>query len=100
MESLESIREVLRSHKQVLQERFSVKKIGIFGSVARGVSGIDSDVDVLVEFEKPPGLEFMDFAEYLEKIFGRKVDVLTPEGVKGIRLKHVAEDIVRGVVYV
>ena len=42
----------------------------------------------------------MDLAFYLEDLFGKKVELLTPEGVKSIRIKAIAEDIGRSVVYV
>ena len=55
---------------------------------------------MIVEFEQPLGLKFIEFAEELERLLGRKVDVLTPEGLKGIRIRRVAEDIAQSVVYV
>ncbi|MFX1299190.1 MAG: nucleotidyltransferase family protein, partial [Promethearchaeota archaeon] len=58
-----------------------------------------SDIDVVVEFEKPIGLAFMDLAEYLEDLFNKKVDILTSAGIKSIRIEKVAEDIKRSIVY-
>ncbi|MBU4266148.1 MAG: nucleotidyltransferase family protein [Candidatus Altiarchaeota archaeon] len=92
--------EILRKVLPHLGSSYGVKKMALFGSFAKGVQREDSDIDILVEFEKPIGFKFMDFAEYIEKRVGRKVDILTPEGIKGIRIKQVAEDIRRGVVYV
>ena len=77
-----------------------MKRMGLFGSFAKGTSGEDSDVDILVEFEKPVGFEFIELAEYIEELLDRRVDILTPEGIKSIRLKEVASDIERSVVYV
>jgi predicted nucleotidyltransferase len=55
----------------------------VFGSFARGEPSDDSDVDILVEFE--PGRKsfdnFLNLAEFLEELFGRKVDLLTPESL-------------------
>lgn len=92
--------EILRKELPYLGSKYGVKRMALFGSFAKGVQREDSDIDVLVEFEKPIGFRFMDFAEYVEKLVGRRVDILTPEGIKGIRIKQVAEDIERGVVYV
>ena len=92
--------EVLKSELPYMSSNYGVKRIALFGSFARGEQKEDSDVDILVEFRKPIGFKFVDFAEYVEKLVGRKVDILTPEGVKGIRIKEVAEGIKRGVVYV
>jgi len=92
--------EELRKQRGYLRENFGVKRIGLFGSFARGSSGRNSDVDMVVEFQEPIGLRFIDLAQYLEKLLGRKVDILTEEGIKSIRIKEVVEDIRRSVVYV
>ena len=92
--------ETLRAHKVEIKERYSVRRIGVFGSYARGEQKATSDIDVLVEFEKPTFDNFMDLAFYLEELFGRKVDLLTPEGVKGIRIKEIAKEIMESVIYV
>ena len=91
---------ILRKEYVNLKNNFGVKRIGIFGSFAKGKQSSDSDIDILVDFEKPMGLEFMDFVEYLEKILGRKIDILTSEGVNSIRVKKIVKDIEGGVVYV
>ena len=54
----------------------------------------------MIEFDRPVGLKFMRLTEYLEKLLGRKVDVLTPEGLKGIRAKAAAASIRKGLKYV
>ncbi|MEA1925131.1 MAG: nucleotidyltransferase family protein [Candidatus Altiarchaeota archaeon] len=92
--------EVLRNELPYPSSTYGVKKIAIFGSLARGTEREDSDIDLLIEFEKPIGLKFIDFADYIEKLLDKKIDLLTPEGVKGIRIKEVAEDIKEGMVYV
>ena len=92
--------EKLKKELPYLRANFGIKKIGIFGSIAKGVQRPDSDIDIVVEFEKPLGFKFMDFAEYLEKILGNKVDILTSEGIKSIRIKKVASDIERSIIYV
>lgn len=92
--------ETLRAHEDVIKERYSVRRMGFFGSYAKGEQKATSDIDVLVEFEKPTFDNFMDLAFYLEELFGRRVDLLTPEGVKGIRIKEVAKEIMESVVYV
>lgn len=95
-----AVKETLASRKGEIMKRFGVKHIGLFGSCARGEETENSDVDVLVEFEEPSFDNFMDLAFYLEDLFGRKVDILTPEGVRSIRFKEVAETIQKGVVNV
>jgi predicted nucleotidyltransferase len=81
-------------------EHFGVKRIGFFGSFARETPRSDSDVDILVEFERPIGFKFMEFADHLEQVLGRKVDILTPAGLQSIRIKRIAQEIEESVVYV
>ncbi|MEM1586630.1 MAG: nucleotidyltransferase family protein [Candidatus Bathyarchaeia archaeon] len=96
MRSLEEIKKVLAEHKGELRERFKVKEIGIFGSFVRGEQGKKSDIDILVEFEEPPSLfEFMDLEDYLSKLLGLKVDLVTREALK----PRIGERILREVVY-
>jgi predicted nucleotidyltransferase len=90
----------LQKHHDVLQKQFAVKKIGLFGSYAAGRQTKKSDVDFVVEFEEPTFDNFMGLIAFLEKLFGKKVDVLTPEGVESIRVRSVAEEIQRKTVYV
>jgi hypothetical protein len=85
--------EILRAELPYIASEYKVKQIGIFGSFAKDTPRADSDIDLLVEFEQPIGLKFVEFGEYLEKALGKKVDILTPAGVKGIRIKEVAKDI-------
>ncbi len=60
-----------------LSKQYGIRRIGIFGSVAMDSARPDSDVDIVVEFERPIGLKFMEFVTYMENLFGKKVDVLT-----------------------
>lgn len=48
-------------------------------------------MDIVVEFEKPIGLKFIELSDYIEKVLGKKVDILTPAGINGIRVKKVVE---------
>ena|SRR5437868_3764564 len=95
-----AVEKILRENRARLASAYGVKRVGLFGSHARDEADADSDIDLIVEFEKPLGLSFIDFTEDLESLFGRRVDVLTPEGLKGIRVRSVAEDIAQSVLYV
>lgn len=98
--SKEDIVTILKKELPYLRNFFGVKRIGLFGSFAKGIQREDSDVDIVVEFEKPIGLKFIEMADHIEKILGKKVDILTPAGIKSIRIKKVAEDIKKSIVYV
>jgi len=79
---------------------FSVKRIGLFGSYARGEQTAKSDIDFLVEFDRPTYDNFYGLCVFLEKLFKRRVEVLTPGAVASIRVDEVAQGIRESVVYV
>ena len=92
--------DLIRANYPYLAAKYGVKRIGLFGSYAKGQPGETSDIDLVVEFDKAIGFRFIEFAEYLEKLLGRKVDVLTPAGVQGIRATRVVKEITESIVYV
>jgi len=96
----ESISEILRENYAYLASEYGAKRIGLFGSYAKGLPTKDSNVDIIVEFDRPIGFRFVDFTEYLENLLGKKVDVLTPAGVQGIRIERIAKDIEESIAYV
>ena len=98
---MSDVLEVIRENMDEIR-RFGVRRIGVFGSHVRGEQRDDSDVDVVVEFEEGMATleNFLGLADFLERLLGRKVDVLTTEGVKSIRVRHVREEIERSVIYV
>lgn len=81
-------------------KRYSVRRIGLFGSYARGDQTAKSDIDFLVEFDRPTYDNFYGLCVYLQKLFKRKVEVLTPSAVASIRVNEVARRIRETVVYV
>ena len=100
MLTTETILQRLRDSFGYLAAEYGVARIGLFGSYVNGTANEDSDVDIVVEFQRPIGFKFVELAEYLEHLLGRKVDVLTPAGIEGIRVPHVATSIASTVVYV
>lgn len=94
--SLEEIKRILREHKPILANRFHVKEINLFGSYVRGEETSASDIDILVEFEKPIGLEIVDLKDYLEQILGVKVDVVSKKAVirKPRLWKYIREELI------
>lgn len=100
MLSRKKVIEVLKRETSYLKSNFGVRRIAIFGSVARNAPAKNSDVDIMVDLDKTLGLDFFDLADYLEKTLGRKVDILTPEGLRSIRIKEVGRRIKRSLLYV
>lgn len=79
----EEILRLLRGHLDELRQRFGVKSLAIFGSVARGEAGPDSDIDILVEFEGPATFDrYMGLKFFLEDLLGRRVDLVTKRALK------------------
>lgn len=72
----------LKEHKRELTARFSVKSIGIFGSVLHGIARDDSDIDILVELAFPTFDHYMDLKFYLEDHLGKPVDLVMADSLK------------------
>ncbi len=67
---------LLHSSNKVLSQRFGVRSLRLFGSVARDEHTSASDVDICVETETPDPFLIMDLKEYLENLFGCSVDIV------------------------
>ena len=94
MKPLTEIKSIIQSHKPELAEKYGVAEIGIFGSVVRGEARDDSDVDVLVEFNRPTGfIAFMDLLYFLEDLFGAKVDLVTRNALKPRIGKRILDEV-------
>lgn len=96
MKSLEEIRKILSEHKEEIRERYGVVITGIFGSYSRGEQKESSDVDILVELEKPIGFKFFELWDELESLLGLKIDLLTVNAVKQKKLlwESIKEDLI------
>ena len=92
------ILDALRKHRDILL-KYKVREIGLFGSFARGEQVDRSDIDLIVDFEEPSIENFMGLSSFLEELFKKKVEILTPVGVDSIRINHVKEEIKRSIVY-
>ena len=91
--------ETLRRHRPEL-ERFAVKTIALFGSYAKDAQTDASDLDFVVEFSAPTYDNFVDLEHFLEQLFDRRIDILTPAGVDTIRVPRITDDIKRTLVHV
>jgi uncharacterized protein len=86
----------LKELKPLLYKDYSVKEIGLFGSFSNETFTEESDIDLLVEFERPIGWKFFSLEIYLEKIFNRKIDLVTKNALKD----QIKESILKQVNYV
>lgn len=98
MKTLDEIKKKLVELKPLLQEKYKVKEIGIFGSWVKGKQKRKSDIDILVEFEENSGISLLDFIEieeYLSKELAIKVDLVEKRALK----PYIGKIILREVVY-
>jgi uncharacterized protein len=86
----------LKELKPILYKDFAVKEIGLFGSFSDDSNTEDSDIDLLVELEKPIGWNFFSLELYLEKIFNRKIDLVTKNAIK----EQIRDSILKKIKYV
>ena len=91
----ENVLQIISDMGQELSERYTVKRIGIFGSYARGEDVSGSDVDIIVEFAEPTFDHYMDLKFKLEDVLKRPVDLVMADTLKP-RIKPIIE---REVVY-
>ena len=83
MRNLEEIKKIMNEHKPILEERFKVNSIGIFGSYVRKSQKEKSDIDVLVGFYETIDLfDFVELEDFLREILSVKVDVVMKETLK------------------
>lgn len=86
----------LKELKPALSRDYAVKQIGIFGSFSDNTATEDSDIDILVELKKPIGWKFFSLEIYLEKVFGRKIDLVTRNALK----QQIRDEILKQVSYI
>ncbi len=91
---LVTIQRLLAAAHADLARRYPIRRLGLFGSVARGEARPGSDVDVLVEFGDPVGFEVADLAFELEALLGHRVDLLTRGGLPPRMAPYVERDLV------
>ena len=97
MNSIDHIIRIIAESREQLRFEFGVAGTGIFGSVVSGEQGAGSDIDILVEFERPIGfVRFMRLEKRLAELVGMPVDLVTRKALK----THIGERILREVRYV
>src|ERR1043165_5296302 len=97
MSQPEQIKNQLHLLLPALKQKYPIEKMALFGSVTRDDFTPESDVDILVELNGSIGWEFIDLAEELEKVIGRKVDLVS---LGALKKPHWREHILKQAVYV
>jgi hypothetical protein len=95
MKTKEEVMEILTKELPLLKREYSVVKCGLFGSYSSGSPTMKSDIDLLVQFEKPVGFfRFIELENYLSDKLEAKVDLVTEDALKPLIKPYVMETIV------
>lgn len=94
MNELSNIRMALEQLKPELMHKYHVRTLGLFGSVVRDDYNDKSDIDIIVDFKQPIGIEFVDLADYIEHKIKKKVDLVSRNGIKEKYFKEIEPEII------
>lgn len=94
MKRIDEITTKLSENKNHLHNKYGVSALGVFGSFARGEEKQSSDIDILVEFDRPIGLEFVDLADELERLLGSKIDLVSRRAIKSKFMEFVKQELI------
>jgi uncharacterized protein len=94
MSTLTSIQQILAQIKPELKQKYFVDTIGLFGSIVRNDFTDKSDVDIIVDFTQPIGIEFIDLADFIENKLNKKVDLVSRNGVKEKYFHQIESEII------
>lgn len=83
----------LAGSKDRLFSKYGIKEMAIFGSVSREDNTDKSDLDVLVDFDRPIGIEFIDLADELEALLNVKIDLVSKGGLKEKYFRVIEKDL-------
>ena len=97
MKTMMEIKRTIETHKNSLRSNYGIKEIGIFGSFVKGSQDTNSDIDILVEFERPIGLfGFVRLKLELSDLLGCPVDLVMKTALK----PRISRQILSEVIYV
>jgi predicted nucleotidyltransferase len=94
MKTQEYIKTKLTELKPILQQKYPVARIALFGSYARNEQTEASDVDVMIELNGKIGLKFVTLANEIENYLGIKTDVVSKNGIKPQYFKLLKDDLI------
>ena len=94
MTDLNTIKQILAYLKPELADKYHVRSIGLFGSVVRSDFNPSSDIDIIVDFNQPICIEFVDLAEFIERNLNKTVDLVSRNGVKSGYYQAIESEII------
>ena len=81
--TIDEIKNILQNNKKFFEEKYFVDNLLLFGSYAKNLQTVDSDIDLLVKFKKPVDMfDFIDLQDYISNLFNKKIDLGTPKSLK------------------
>lgn len=94
MKTLSEIKSTLSEKRATLFKKYPIKTLAIFGSFARNEQNENSDLDLMVEFNKKVGSEFIQLADDLEDFLGFKVDLVSKKGIKERYFAQIKDELI------
>jgi predicted nucleotidyltransferase len=97
MRTLAQIQQILEAQKPYLHAKYGVEVIGVFGSYVRNEQRPDSDVDILIELERPPRISLIGLVElddYLSETLGVRVDIALKKNLRKRIGKRILEEVI------
>lgn len=85
---------IVHRQRELLCQRYPIRRLALFGSWAPGDAVQASDVDVLIEIDPSVGLRFVDLAEELERAIGRPVDLVSRRAIKPSMWKRIEPELI------
>ncbi len=85
---------ILKDRKPILQKKYPISELGLFGSYARDDHNEYSDIDILVDFDGRIGIDFISLAQELEDIFEMRIDLVSRKGIKPKYLPFVEKNLI------
>ncbi len=94
MNTLTQIQALLQANLPLLKQKYPVDSLGIFGSYSRGDQTEESDIDILIDYHGKMGYNFIELAEELERITGKKVDLVSKKALKPSHWNYLKKQII------
>ena len=97
MKEIDRIIEKLKEVKPVLEQEYEVSEVGIFGSYVRDEQTENSDIDILINLKEGHSvglIKFCGLKEFLAKVFGKRVDLITKKGIKPALKKYILSEVI------
>lgn len=95
MKTRNQVLKILKQEFPHIRKNYNVKSLGLFGSYSRKEQSSESDIDILVELDKPIGFfKFIELEEYLSEKLGEKVELVSSDAVKPVISSNIMENIV------